>query len=78
MNFEGMTLAEAAASLGKSRGVAKNWLGDRGYRLAYGSNRLRRVRPAQEVQDEIQRRISMLPPSGPCFRCGAREGCKHR
>lgn len=78
MTFEGMTLPEAAQALGKPLYVAKNWLGDRGYRVARGGIHLRRIKAAQEVADEINARIQSMRPQSNCFLCGARGECKHR
>lgn len=78
LSFDGMTLAEASKVLGKPREVARNWLCDRGWRLTRGGIHLRRSRPAHEIQDEINARIQAMRPVAPCFRCGAREGCRHR
>lgn len=79
MTFEGMTVEQAAAQLGKSISDATRWLRDKGYRYVYSGPRvLYRVRGAQEVADEVNARIQAMRPVAPCFRCGAREGCSHR
>lgn len=31
-----------------------------------------------ETETEILARLASRPPVAPCFRCGAREGCRHR
>ena len=78
VNYEGMTVEQAASYLGKPVPKAVSWLKDRGYRWEYSSRVIRRPRTAQEVADEIHARIQAMRPVAPCFRCGVRGECQHR
>lgn len=76
-DFAGMHIDAAANVLGKTRDGARNWLADRGYRMA-SDRRLWRSRPAQEIADEVNARIQSMRPQSNCFLCGERGECKHR
>lgn len=78
MTFDGMTVAEVSKIIGRPLHQTSAWLGDKGYRTPRGGILLRRVLRPDEIEDEINQRAAAAPPSAPCFRCGAREGCGHR
>lgn len=79
MNFAGLTLDQAAALIGKPVGEITVPLRRMGYVFDYDApRRIRYPRSATDIQDEITDRIASRPPAAPCFRCGVREGCKHR
>lgn len=75
-DLAGLPIAMAAAQLDMPVPKAKQWLGKHGYRVASG--RVRAIRTATEIQDEITARIAAAPPSAPCFLCGAARHCEHR
>ena len=79
MTFDGMTMQDAARALGKPYHAARVWLFHRGYRVQRTYPQIVRKMPTvHEVEDQINQRTASARPSAPCFRCGAREGCRHR
>lgn len=76
IGYAGRPVHEIASEMGVSLYVTKDRLNKLGYGVYRGE--AYRKQSAQEVQDEIAKRLMAAPPSFPCPYCNAARSCQHR